>query len=116
MAETKTTNDDLNPSPSHTTVAGSNHSKRDAERGVPNTAVSLWKYLMEDVDSSQTTAPLAAYCFMTGYMCVNSNIPSSTITNTRVLSLSDVISFSAIFVWCGFQTGNFAQVRSPTSV
>ena len=25
--------------------------------------------------------------------------------------LSDVISFSAIFVWCGFQTGNFAQVR-----
>lgn len=24
---------------------------------------------------------------------------------------SDAISFSAIFVWCGFQTGNFAQVR-----
>jgi len=89
MAEAKPTND-LNPSPSHTTVAGSNHSKGDAERAAPNTTLSLWKYLMADVDSSQTTAPLAAYCFMTGYI--------------------DVVSFSAIFVWCGFQTGNFAQL------
>ncbi len=26
----------------------------------------------------------------------------------------DVVSFSAIFVWCGFQTGNFAQVCNLT--
>ncbi|KIM42427.1 hypothetical protein M413DRAFT_18671 [Hebeloma cylindrosporum] len=50
----------------------------------------LWQYLMTDVDPDQTAAPLAAYCFMTGYI--------------------DVVSFSAIFVWCGFQTGNFAQL------
>ena len=29
---------------------------------------SLRSYLMADVDPAQTTAPLAAYCFMTGYM------------------------------------------------
>ena len=27
------------------------------------------------------------------------------------LFISDAISFSAVFVWCGFQTGNFVQVR-----
>lgn len=51
---------------------------------------SLWSHLNEEVDPRHTTAPLAAYAFMTGYI--------------------DVISFSAIFVWCGFQTGNFAQL------
>jgi len=45
---------------------------------------------MADVDPAESTAPLAAYCFMTGFI--------------------DVISFSAIFVWCGFQTGNFVQL------
>ena len=29
---------------------------------------SLRSYLMADVDPAQTTAPLAAYCFMTGFM------------------------------------------------
>jgi hypothetical protein len=62
---------------------------RDPEGGRRQT-VSLWTYLSEDVDPAESTAPLAAYCFMTGYI--------------------DVISFSAIFVWCGFQTGNFAQL------
>ncbi|KAF5349167.1 hypothetical protein D9756_009465 [Leucocoprinus leucothites] len=61
----------------------------DLERG-QNNNLSLWQYLLKDVDPKQTTGPLAAYCFMTGYI--------------------DVISFSAIFVWCGFQTGNFAQL------
>ncbi|TFY68195.1 hypothetical protein EVG20_g3650 [Dentipellis fragilis] len=51
----------------------------------------LRNYLFADVDPSQATWPLAAYCFMTGYI--------------------DAISFSAIFVWCGFQTGNSVQVR-----
>ncbi|KAK7446642.1 hypothetical protein VKT23_014336 [Stygiomarasmius scandens] len=51
---------------------------------------SYWSYLMTEVDPEWCTAPLAAYCFMTGFI--------------------DAISFSAIFVWCGFQTGNFAQL------
>jgi len=34
--------------------------------------------------------PLAAYCFMTGWI--------------------DAVSFSAIFVWCAFQTGNSVQL------
>ncbi|KAG2003253.1 hypothetical protein CC2G_003871 [Coprinopsis cinerea AmutBmut pab1-1] len=52
---------------------------------------STWmQYLMTDVDPKESTGPLAAFCFMTGYI--------------------DIISFSAIFVWCGFQTGNFAQL------
>jgi hypothetical protein len=39
------------------------------ERGTP--AHSLWTYLMADVDPAQSTGPLAAFCFMTGYMCVS---------------------------------------------
>ncbi|KAK2464600.1 hypothetical protein APHAL10511_003389 [Amanita phalloides] len=50
----------------------------------------FWEHLMAEVDPALCTGPLAAYCFMTG--------------------LIDVVSFSAIFVWCGFQTGNFAQL------
>ncbi|TFK97982.1 hypothetical protein BDV98DRAFT_513005 [Pterulicium gracile] len=46
--------------------------------------------LWVEVDPHQSSGPLAAYCLMTGYI--------------------DVISFSAIFVWCGFQTGNFCQL------
>ncbi|KAF5336503.1 hypothetical protein D9611_006583 [Ephemerocybe angulata] len=63
----------------------------DAEHGkLEQPKFSLWRYLNADVDPKETTAPLAAFAFMTGYI--------------------DVISFSAIFVWCGFQTGNFAQL------
>ncbi|THV03528.1 hypothetical protein K435DRAFT_827097 [Dendrothele bispora CBS 962.96] len=51
---------------------------------------SFWSYLHAEVDPAWCTAPLAAYCFMTGFI--------------------DAISFSAVFVWCGFQTGNFAQL------
>ncbi|KAF5323666.1 hypothetical protein D9758_018409 [Tetrapyrgos nigripes] len=49
-----------------------------------------WRYFMADIDPEWSIIPLAAYCFMTGFI--------------------DCISFSAIFVWCGFQTGNFAQL------
>jgi len=76
-----------------TVIGSSNNSEKDMERAGeknPHSRVSLWQYLLQDVDPKQTTSPLAAYCFMTGYI--------------------DVISFSAIFVWCGFQTGNFAQL------
>ncbi|KAF8881792.1 hypothetical protein BD779DRAFT_1545336 [Infundibulicybe gibba] len=51
---------------------------------------SIWEHLMGDVDPAQATGPLGAYCFMTGFI--------------------DAVSFSAIFVWCGFQTGNFLQL------
>ncbi|KAM6498753.1 Protein of unknown function (DUF1275) domain containing protein [Amanita muscaria] len=51
---------------------------------------SLKAHLMSEVDPAMCTGPLAAFAFMTGFV--------------------DVVSFSAIFVWCGFQTGNFAQL------
>ncbi|KAJ7735100.1 hypothetical protein DFH07DRAFT_114569 [Mycena maculata] len=51
---------------------------------------TFWGYLNTEVDPAQSTGPLAAFCFMTGYI--------------------DAISFTAVFVWCGFQTGNFAQL------
>lgn len=84
----------------------------DAERAGRGRTVSLWNYLMTDVDSKETTGPLAAYCFMTGYMYVSSCPAHEKIYNRSCAPIrSDVVSFSAIFVWCGFQTGNFAQVR-----
>jgi hypothetical protein len=44
-------------------------SKGDEEHvAVKKTAASLRWYLMADVDPAQTTAQLAAYCFMTGFM------------------------------------------------
>lgn len=66
-------------------------SKGDAERPLsPKTRPTFWTHLMSDVDPSHATFPLAAFCFMTGFI--------------------GAISFSAIFVWCGFQTGNFVQL------
>ncbi|KAI0777491.1 hypothetical protein BD413DRAFT_466868 [Trametes elegans] len=55
----------------------------------PRTVFSV-KHWMTDVDPAQSTFPLAAYCFMTGFI--------------------DSVSFTAIFVWCGFQTGNSVQL------
>ncbi|KAI0937719.1 hypothetical protein AcV7_003677 [Taiwanofungus camphoratus] len=48
------------------------------------------EHVMGDVDPVKATFPLAAYCFMTGFI--------------------DSIAFSAIFVWPGFQTGNSVQL------
>ncbi|TRM64894.1 hypothetical protein BD626DRAFT_490277 [Schizophyllum amplum] len=59
-------------------------------RPLASRAQRLKAYMMEEVDGDQSTAPLAAYSFMTGYI--------------------DAVAFSAIFVWCGFQTGNFIQL------
>ncbi|EMD30979.1 hypothetical protein CERSUDRAFT_89537 [Gelatoporia subvermispora B] len=47
-------------------------------------------HFMGDVDPVQSTLPLSAYCFMTGFI--------------------DSISFTAVFVWCAFQTGNSVQL------
>ncbi|KZT32176.1 hypothetical protein SISSUDRAFT_1055873 [Sistotremastrum suecicum HHB10207 ss-3] len=45
---------------------------------------------MADVDPELSTFPLAMYCLMTGFM--------------------SAAPFTAIFVWCGFQTGNTVQL------
>ncbi|THH23279.1 hypothetical protein EUX98_g7897 [Antrodiella citrinella] len=47
-------------------------------------------HLLDEVDPERSTFPLAAYCFMTGFI--------------------DAVSFTAVFVWCGFQTGNSVQL------
>ncbi|KAJ6616491.1 hypothetical protein B0H10DRAFT_1799484 [Mycena sp. CBHHK59/15] len=54
------------------------------------TKPSWLEFLRSEVDPENATGPLAVYCFMTGFI--------------------DAISFTAVFVWCGFQTGNFAQL------
>ncbi|KAF8553222.1 hypothetical protein OG21DRAFT_1477427 [Imleria badia] len=47
-------------------------------------------FFMEEIDTAQAVAPLSAYCFMTGFI--------------------DAVTFSAIFIWCAFQTGNSIQL------
>ncbi|KZP11461.1 hypothetical protein FIBSPDRAFT_922152 [Athelia psychrophila] len=51
---------------------------------------NLLARLKGEVDPTEATLPLTAYCFMTGFI--------------------DSVSFSAAFVWCGFQTGNGTQL------
>ncbi|KAF8487964.1 hypothetical protein JB92DRAFT_3148385 [Gautieria morchelliformis] len=50
----------------------------------------LRAYMAQEVDPARASAPLAAYCFMTGFM--------------------DAVTFSAVSVWCGFQTGNTIEL------
>lgn len=44
----------------------------DEEKAVSTTRTSrnsaVWDYLMTEVDTKQCTAPLSAFCFMTGFM------------------------------------------------
>ncbi|KAF7966717.1 hypothetical protein HWV62_37279 [Athelia sp. TMB] len=53
----------------------------------PNTILSRLK---GEIDPKDATFPLTLFCFMTGFI--------------------DSVSFSAAFVWCGFQTGNGTQL------
>ncbi|TFK25357.1 hypothetical protein FA15DRAFT_668583 [Coprinopsis marcescibilis] len=72
---------------------GSSVSSDSAEEPARNTVgllASLRHSLTSEVDAGKVAPFLSAYAFMTGYI--------------------DAISFSSIFVWCGFQTGNFAQL------
>ncbi|KAI6012086.1 hypothetical protein BKA83DRAFT_4370004 [Pisolithus microcarpus] len=63
----------------------------DAENGSNSPKMSnLKELLMREIDGSRAAAPLTAYCFMTGFI--------------------DAVCFSAIFVWCAFQTGNSVQL------
>lgn len=45
---------------------------------------------MTEIDPARCTLQCTAFCFMTGFI--------------------DAVSFTAIFVWCGFQTGNTVQL------
>jgi hypothetical protein len=67
--------------------------------------------LQEEVDPALATWPLVAYCFITGWMCASSLLFASCIDAHNIFQNSDVTSFSALFVWCAFQTGNTLQVR-----
>ncbi|KAG7089597.1 hypothetical protein E1B28_011264 [Marasmius oreades] len=72
-------------------MMASNHDDEEQLQDTPRPSkLSFLQYLQQDVDPQQCTVPLAAFCFMTGFI--------------------DSISFSAVFVWCGFQTGNFVQL------
>ena len=42
----------------------------DVEHSGQRNTVSLWQHLNADVNSKETTFPLAMYCFMTGYTYV----------------------------------------------
>lgn len=64
--------------------------KHDLENNDSTTSTSMKKYLFTDIDGEKASAPLSAYCFMTGFI--------------------DSVCFSAIFVWCAFQTGNTVQL------
>lgn len=55
----------------------------------PSTVLTR-NHLMGDVDPVKSTIPLAAFCFMTGFI--------------------DAVVFTAVFVWAGFQTGNTVQL------
>ncbi|KAG1871552.1 hypothetical protein F4604DRAFT_1623408 [Suillus subluteus] len=63
--------------------------RRDGEDDA-SAMVRLRKHLFAEVDGEQCSAPLTVYCFMTGFI--------------------DSVTFSAIFVWCAFQTGNSVQL------
>ncbi|KIM64842.1 hypothetical protein SCLCIDRAFT_597366 [Scleroderma citrinum Foug A] len=51
---------------------------------------STKRFMVQELDGSCASAPLATYCFVTGFV--------------------DVITYSAIYVWCAFQTGNSLQL------
>ncbi|KAJ7928146.1 hypothetical protein B0H13DRAFT_1969591, partial [Mycena leptocephala] len=82
--------DGLSPSDDHSECQPSSPLlRKDPENGLPSR--TSWRdFLRSEVDPDHATGPLAVFCFMTGFI--------------------DAISFTAIFVWCGFQTGNFAQL------
>ncbi|OAX34255.1 hypothetical protein K503DRAFT_803733 [Rhizopogon vinicolor AM-OR11-026] len=54
------------------------------------TMTRLKRYFLAEVDAQRSTLPLTGYCFMTGVI--------------------NAVIFSAIFIWCGSQTGNTIQL------
>ncbi|KAF9501113.1 hypothetical protein BDN71DRAFT_1439364 [Pleurotus eryngii] len=81
----------MTPSTSYARSESESETDTEGLPGLPLTRrSSLSKHLDSEVDPARATGILAAFCFMTGFI--------------------DAISFSAVFVWCGFQTGNFVQL------
>jgi hypothetical protein len=70
--------------------AGAGESSTSVSSNFVAGGMPLSHHIRTDVDPTQSRGPIAAYCFMSGFV--------------------DAISFSATFVWCGFQTGNFCQL------
>ncbi|KAH7912646.1 hypothetical protein BJ138DRAFT_1147976 [Hygrophoropsis aurantiaca] len=91
MATTATATADSLPTP---VVHKSSHSSMQKDRrefeDEESRMKQIKKFLAEDIDTDQATAPLSIYCFMTGFI--------------------DSVIFSAVFVWCAFQTGNSVQL------
>ncbi|KAG9311561.1 hypothetical protein JVU11DRAFT_7766 [Chiua virens] len=63
---------------------------RDVEANTLAEKRTLTSFLLEELDTTRVSAPLSAYCFMTGFI--------------------DTVCFTAIYVWVGFQTGNTVQL------
>lgn len=53
--------------------ASTHYSEKDRESALwmAPTTVLTKSHVMSDVDPERSTLPLAAYCFMTGFVCVN---------------------------------------------
>ncbi|TFK47657.1 hypothetical protein OE88DRAFT_1636226 [Heliocybe sulcata] len=77
-----------------TTLPPPASSKASSDTENQTTRVSSWdhwrNYVMSSIKPEWSSAPLIAFCFMTGFI--------------------DAIAFSAVFVWPGFQTGNSVQL------
>jgi hypothetical protein len=72
------------------------------------TTARLKRYLLVEVDEERASVPMASFCFMTGIMYV---YPYDFVfLRPDFDSFSNAVIFTAIFIWCGSQTGNTLQV------
>jgi hypothetical protein len=74
--------------------------------------INFHDFLKSEVDPELSTIPLAVYLLFHDRMDVRYSYPSSFFFARQLNSVShsDAVLFSAIFVWCTFQTGNSLQV------
>jgi hypothetical protein len=77
---------------------------------IPMGELTWAEYMSQDIDPLQASGALSAFSFMTGYTCVPTYLHLLMFRIFFDGVLSDAISFSAVFVWCGFQTGNWTQL------
>lgn len=76
-------------------------------------SATMRKHLMSEIDPNMASFPLAAYCFMTGYVSQPPPLsPVNLLTlwrGVRIASQTDAITYTAAYVWSAFQTGNTIQ-------
>ncbi|KAH9933868.1 uncharacterized protein B0H18DRAFT_1082947 [Fomitopsis serialis] len=70
--------------------ASDNMMRQTARLWVSPSVLFTREHFFGDVSPVKATIPLAAFCFMTGFI--------------------DSVAFTAVFVWAGFQTGNTVQL------